>query len=389
MDTIHVQTMQVVIPHYRVPLYDRLAGLVDIDLVVHAGHKNPGVTALDSIEDLPYTNLHHEVKGILGTELFWQHSAQLAPCMQPGDVLVLNGDVRFLSNYPLILQAKRRGVGLVWWGHGFSRRHQWVNRVRWALLKHMDAVLLYTDAELSRYKDLGVVPDRLFSMNNGVDLETIDSAIGDWPEASLSEFRLRNCLDGEKLLLFCGRLAARGRVDMALRAVAELHAAGQSCRFVIIGDGPERETLQTLAVDLGISQNVLFLGAIYDERELAPWFLSADCLLHPGAIGLGLLHAMAYGVPTVTTDAANKHGPEIAALSVGENGLLFHEGSLSSLVEQVRFIMDNDSFRDRLSVCARNTVQTDYNVANSASRFHSCILYASEHSLNRVHVGKS
>ena len=386
---MQLQIMHPLIAHYRVTLFDRLDRLPGVNFFVCAGRKLPRNSSLMSVEGLPYADLTHDYHRVLGTELLWQQEARLLPNMGPGDVLVLSGDVRVLSNYPLILQAKRRGVGLVWWGHGFSRRHQGVNKVRWALLKHMDAILLYSDAELIRYRELGIVPDRLFSMNNGVDLETIDSAINDWPEAHLSEFRLRNCLDGEKVLLFCGRLAARGRIDMALRAVADLHTVGQACRFVIIGDGPERETLQTLAVDLGISQNVLFLGAIYDEKELAPWFLSADCLLHPGAIGLGLLHAMAYGVPTVTTDAANKHGPEIAALSVGENGLLFHEGSLSSLVEQVRFIMDNDSFRDRLSVCARNTVQTDYNVANSASRFHSCILYASEHSLNRVHIGKS
>ena len=68
---------------------------------------------------------------------------------------------------------------------------------------------------------------------------------------------------------------------------------------------PELPALQSIAEELDVEQYVRWLGSIYDEAQLAPWFLTADAFVYPGAIGLSVLHAMGYGLPVVTQFRSN------------------------------------------------------------------------------------
>ena len=85
----------------------------------------------------------------------------------------------------------------------------------------------------------------------------------------------------------------------------------------------EEENLKQKAKQLGVDNNIIWLGAIYEQESLAPWFLYSKALIHPGAIGLSLLHSMGYGLPVLTHSNLDMHMPEIAAFKEGMNGLFF------------------------------------------------------------------
>jgi glycosyltransferase involved in cell wall biosynthesis len=122
-----------------------------------------------------------------------------------------------------------------------------------------------------------------------------------------------------------GRLIEKKQHDLLLRAMAAENdqmrddiVLRDRVQLVIIGDGPLRQRLQTLARELGIADRVVFKGHVGDAFRLMRAF---DCFVFPSgedeAFGIVLLEAMQAGVPVITSDSA---GPlEV----VGENGLRF------------------------------------------------------------------
>jgi hypothetical protein len=79
---------------------------------VHASERIPDAHSLESahiVTDFKY--FEHPCIGLLGQRLFWQKGLSVAASLRSGDVLVVSGNPRFLSNYPLIWQAKQRSVG--------------------------------------------------------------------------------------------------------------------------------------------------------------------------------------------------------------------------------------------------------------------------------------
>jgi glycosyltransferase involved in cell wall biosynthesis len=124
---------------------------------------------------------------------------------------------------------------------------------------------------------------------------------------------------------------------------------------------------------LGIEAHVRFLGSLYDEEQLAPWFICATCFVYPGPIGLSLLHAMGYALPVVTHDNRARHNPEIAALRHEHNGLEFRDGDQRSLEQQVCRLLRSEALRATLARNARSTAHEDFTIGNMASRVGDAI----------------
>jgi glycosyltransferase involved in cell wall biosynthesis len=378
---IKVLIVQPVLPHYRVPLFAALAAIDDFSLTVAASPKFPGTP--NSISGAPaWADLSHPCSS-LGQQIFWQHSLRLPADMGAGDVLVFNGNPRILSNLPLFLQARRRRIGTLWWGHGWSSSSvAWRARIRYRLMRQADAVLLYTDAEVCALR--AMLPEwrrPLFALNNTIDTAPSVQAALKWPKDRLDRFRSGHDLSGARLLLFCGRLRSvpPTELEVALRAFAELYTEDSRWRMAIVGDGEERARLQRLGGTLGINAGLLWPGAIYDEQELAPWFLCADALVNPGAIGLSLLHAFSYGLPVVTHSDQRRHGPEIAALIDGRNGLLFARADARDLARQLRTLCLEPDTGSRMRAAARETIMTTFGFEAMVGRFAEAIRSAAFH----------
>jgi glycosyltransferase involved in cell wall biosynthesis len=139
--------------------------------------------------------------------------------------------------------------------------------------------------------------------------------------------------------------------------------------WCIIGDGPERDRLARAAAEAGLTEHVRFVGEVYDESAIAPYFLSADLLVHPGAIGLTLLHAFGYGLPVVTHGSGERHGPEFAAFEENRSGRTFRENDSGSLAETITALLQDDGARAAMRQRAQHVARHDYNVDVMVERF--------------------
>ena len=373
---INLAVYQPVIPKYRVPFLNALSCRKEINLEVFASKYIHGFQP-SSKDNYQFRYTPVSAFG-LGKGIFWQSGLRVPAYFKKGDVIVLSGMPKFLNLYPLIIAAKIRRVGIIWWGHGFSAGPRgWSVNIRQKIMRLADVILLYTDQEVRAYRHAGFASERLFATNNTIDTSDIELVKNEWSSRRLEKFQEEQGLLKTKNIIFCGRLTGKAHLDVALEALVELLKGDLSYRFIIIGDGPEKNALSARCRELNIDYAVKWLGAMYDNHELAPWFLSAFVFVYPGSIGLSFLHSFAFGRTVITHSAPEFHMPEFAALKNGENGLTFKFGDHQGLASNIRYLSVNVDKRIQMQANALATIQNEFSFNGMVERFFMAVNAAS------------
>ena len=136
-----------------------------------------------------------------------------------------------------------------------------------------------------------------------------------------------------------GRLNKQKNYPLLLRSFKDLHSEYAEYKLVIYGDGPERQSLEALIKDLGLSEVVLLPGAINNVPEViynaSLFVLPSDFEGMPNA----LMEAMALGLPCISTDCPCGGAREL--IENDKNGLLVPVGDEKSIVSAIRFMLNN------------------------------------------------
>jgi glycosyltransferase involved in cell wall biosynthesis len=164
-------------------------------------------------------------------------------------------------------------------------------------LAKFDRVIVFSDLQADVLMRLGVRPNRLAVIPNGVDIDTWKPA-GASPGPELS--RLKQRFAGRRVFLYMGRVATEKNVEALLKAWRLVRPEG--CVLVIVGDGPLRSSLQanddeTDVVWWGYEPRLEVRVAL---QQLAEVFLLPSLV---EGLSLALLEAMASGTACVATDA--------------------------------------------------------------------------------------
>lgn len=163
----------------------------------------------------------------------------------------------------------------------------------------------------------GAKPDRMWFMPNVPDVASLDARAQELTPQR-AELREKWQLGDGPIVLFLGRLVAFKRVDLLIKAFATA-SLPDSARLVIVGDGVERSSLEALAVGLGISNKVSFVGFV-DPSEVPCWFAVSDLFVLPSmgeTWSVAVIEALASGVPVVTTDSVGAAPDAINDPAVG------------------------------------------------------------------------
>jgi len=223
------------------------------------------------------------------------------------------------------------------WVQGSLRALKWL--VRWAARRsdRVVAISSYTAAELRELVD---VP---------VDVIPYTAAL------PAPESRPSPRAGGVPTVLFVGRLVERKGVAHLIEAVARLRE--RSLRLVVVGDGPERPRLETLARSRGALDRVEFRGKVSDA-ELRRAYGNADVFVLPSVLdargdteGLGvvLLEAMNYAVPVI----ASRIGGIVDIVADGETGLLVPPGEETALASALDRVLSDPDLARRLGEAGR------------------------------------
>ena len=142
-------------------------------------------------------------------------------------------------------------------------------------------------------------------------------------------------------------------------------------RYVIVGDGDERSSLEQLASDLGVHRQVVFGGEVSD-RELPSYYGAADLFVHPNrddrgdieGFGIVFLEAAAAGLPVI---GGNSGGvPE--ALEDGVTGFLVDGRDAGDLARKIRLLTESSDLRRRMGDAGRARVVREFTWNRAAAR---------------------
>jgi glycosyltransferase involved in cell wall biosynthesis len=320
-----------VLPSYRQGFYDRVFARHDVDVHVYCQDRLAGTNVKTIHDRYPAQVTVVRTRVLNGPAVTWP-SLPWRQLLSGYDVVFVDGNPRFLSHAvaATLLRVLRRNVVLWTMAHSFGA-NRFSEAVRLFWTRGFGHLFLYTDAEVRALRARGFVRHALNAMNNGLDQRRIDRVSAGWDEGRLAAWRDANGLAGRTVLLSCTRLDPKNRLELMMEALRAVARVCPDVTWCLVGGGSEEARLKALARELSVSDHVRFVGELYDDEQLAPWFLSAQLLVHPGAIGLSLLHAFGYGLPVVTNANAAGHGPEFAAFEEGVSGRTFREGDADDL----------------------------------------------------------
>jgi glycosyltransferase involved in cell wall biosynthesis len=204
-----------------------------------------------------------------------------------------------------------------------------------ALYRRMDEVVFATSMHREQFIEHGL-DARTRVISNGIDLTRYA------PGLPLLDALGGRTLPPHPRVLAVGRLAKDKNLGVLIRAMAEDGA--RAAHLLVVGEGPEGESLRDLARAVGVAERVHFLGFV-PEHDMPRLFCSCDAFAIASYFevqSLPALQAAATGLPLVA--AAQGALPELCR--DGENGVLVHDGSPAAFAHAMaRVLRMEDSIR--------------------------------------------
>jgi glycosyltransferase involved in cell wall biosynthesis/serine acetyltransferase len=251
----------------------------------------------------------------------------------------------WLARAPVILSCRRDLAHWWWYTPGHRRLLRWVQNLSTLVIANSQAVRNFL------IQEDGFDPKRIGVVRNAVDFERfadVSSARGELFPHLRPE---------DKLIAVVANMnvETKGHMDL-IRAAVEVCQDYPETRFLLIGDGPERPRIESMARQLKVSQNILFLG----KRNDVPKILTCcDLFTLPSwAEGLSnsVLEAMAAGLPIVATRVGGT--PEI--ISDGVNGLLVPPKDSGALAEAIVKLLSDRTLARALARSAQERARAEF-----------------------------
>ena len=256
----------------------------------------------------------------------------------------------FFSTNVCVLARLLHSAPLVITNHGLisASAPAWLN----TLYKHTvsrvtfhiaDHIICYTDIEKENIEKLGIDPNKITVIHNGVDITLF--APGD------SEKNTYN-----KQILWVGRYVPGKGVEYLIEAFSQIRNKIPDAHLVLVGEGPGKNSVEEQLCELQIRSSVTLIDTI-DNSELPKMYNQSDVFVLPSimeGVPRTLLEAMACGVPVVTTNLS--HLVDI----VNGAGLVVPSKNSQLLTDAILTILDDESQAKLMGDLGKIKVQNQY-----------------------------
>lgn len=259
-------------------------------------------------------------------------------------------------NIPLHLQLHTDPFSMEW------RSEKFLNRARYTmmlfLLRQARSIRVVSDRVFRSVSALGISRERITKIPIFVDTEKFIHATPSFDlHQSYPEF--------SRIVLSMGRLQPEKNYRGLIRVFARVHRVHDDVLLLIVGSGPERDRLLSLARSLDIDECVKILPW---ARDVASYYKSCDVYVQPSLYegwGLAVIEALASGAPVVMTDV----GCAGEVVRSGETGLVVPPHNEQALAEGIVRMLDDKEF------CAIVTRNGKEEVTKCATKAETLALY--------------
>jgi len=345
--------VQRVLPNYRVPLFDLLASACDGEVSLFTGLPRlvEGIVTTDKLQVAKYkmgNNVH-----LFGGLFYLCYQQGLVDWLKEWkpDALIVEANPRYLSTPYAIQWVHKQNKPVIGWGLGSPPASGIRRKRRIRFINQFDAMISYSQRGADEYAELGFPREKIFVAYNSVS------------PAPSHPLPLRpSAYNSQPNILFVGRLQARKRVDFLLRACAEI----QNIKLTIIGDGPERTNLESIAKEIYPSAE--FAGSKHGA-ELKPYFEEADIFVLPGTGGLAVQEAMSYGLPIIVAQGDGTQDDLVRK----ENGWQIPPDEYGTLVSTMKDALTDVARLRRMGEASYRIVKDEINIEKMVDVFTSAL----------------
>ncbi len=232
-------------------------------------------------------------------------------------------------------------------------RESWLGRLELRWLQQWAYRVMILNPGMAMEADAaGFPPEQLFWMPNPVDVEQF------CPGDPLGKFRQKTAIpEDAPVALFVGRLAPEKELASLVGAFAQVPSRTLA-HLVLVGDGPERGTLEALTKKLTLDGRIHFVGRCGPD-EVREWLRASDVFVLPSSnegFSCSLLEAMSMGLPPVVSDIpANTQ-----LVQDGKNGLIVKLRDQGEIAGALMRLFSDAALRRTLGAAARQSVIDAY-----------------------------
>jgi glycosyltransferase involved in cell wall biosynthesis len=316
-------------PHYRTEIYLKMEQ--ELNCIFYFG--NDTVAKIKKMDYGLFARRPSELKYVkIFSQLNWL-SGSVPLLLRPYKKYILTGEPYCLSTWLFLLLSRIFRKKVLLWSHGWYGDESPLKLlIKKAFFFLADGTLLYGNYARNIMVKHGFRADGLYVIYNSL---AYSEQIKVRASVARSDVYSRHFSNNNPTFIFIGRIGKKKKVEMLIDLLLEAKAAGKLYNLVIVGDGPEIQSIQAKVKAAGIANQVWFVGASYDETYNANLIFNADLCISPGEVGLTGIHALMYGTPVITHDNFSNQMPEFEAIQPGITGNFFRENNTADLLRRV------------------------------------------------------
>jgi glycosyltransferase involved in cell wall biosynthesis len=224
------------------------------------------------------------------------------------------------------------------------------------ILRRFAAVVAVSDEVKQRLLNAGVHEDKIHLIQNGIDLRPFDN---------VAPSLRKNLPDNRPIVGLVGRLSTEKGVDIFLRAAASVLTELPSTKFVVVGDGPDREKLESLIDELKIRASVSMLGRRDDMPSVYASFEIMVSESRQEGLPIAILEGMASRRPLIATNV----GAVPTVVLDDCTGVLLPPEDIEALASEIVNLLSDSPRRESLGAAARKLVEEEFSAVRMTADY--------------------
>ena len=332
-------------PHYRKNLFYHINKAFDLKLI---GDNKSNYNNLSLMSLKNYT--FHKVNNIwIGPFLFQKGLISFFRKDNNKNYIFL-ADWKFISNWIIIIFFKGR-KNIYGWTHGISKSDSsFLILIKKIYYRLFDKIITYNEEASEVLNNLKITAIPIYN-----SLDRFDN------------FQIKTGY--EKDWIFVGRILRERLIEEFLIEMSKNKSNLGSIVFHIIGPCDFKDELIKNIQDLGLSNNVILYGEIYEFKEILKISKSCKYFIHPSDVGLAALLSLSLNLDLYTHNKISNHKPEIEAVIQAKKVTFFNQNSSFGVKNLIRLINlskpSSDDYQMVKEVLDKWSVQNQIEILNN------------------------
>ena len=261
-------------------------------------------------------------------------------------------DIIDSSNFPyfslfackLISIIKRKPLCATW--HEVWGKNYWYEYIGW---KGYLGYIIEKLAVLMPVKIISVSEHTTYKLKNELNSKKLIYTVSNGIEFDLIT-KIKPAKEKSDVI-FAGRLMSYKNIDILIKAIKIVKEKNPEIKSLIIGDGPEKKTLETLTQKLNLGENIKFLGFLENQNDVYALMKSSKVFVLPSTregFGIVVIEANACGIPVITVDYKDNAARDI--IEEGKNGYVCQLDE-NEIAKEIMRILKNNLSLEIQKVC--------------------------------------